>query len=138
MDRSLGDRQVPGLLRAAGMVVHPMIEVYGPAVAERLRDETWIHDATLRGWVLLHKDTAIARLTGGQPGARLAAIIAAKARSFCVMSASLSAHEQVARILRDRSQIERLVIEEPGPYLYGIYAHGLQRVWPRLERGAGG
>jgi hypothetical protein len=33
-----------------------MIEVYGPAAAERLRDETWIHDATLRGWVLLHND----------------------------------------------------------------------------------
>lgn len=48
-----------------------------------------------------------------------------------MMSASLTASQQVQRILRERAEMERLAIGKPGPHVYGIYAHGLQRIWPR-------
>ncbi len=113
------------------MIVHPMIEVYGQRIAETLADEIWIREAAAQGWALLHKDTAIARRTQGRPGPRLAALIEAQARSFCIMSAELTAAQQVERILRDRARIERLASVRVGPFVYGIYAHGLARIWPR-------
>ncbi|MGH7746728.1 MAG: hypothetical protein ACREQ5_18530 [Candidatus Dormibacteria bacterium] len=130
VDRSLGDKILPALLRQAGMVVHPMAEVYGRRVAQTLADEVWIREATANGWALLHKDTAIARRTQGRPGPLLAALIEAGARAFCMMSADLSAQRQVERILRHRARIEQLARETPGPYVFGLYAHGLARIWP--------
>lgn len=42
LDRSLGRRQVPELLRAAGLRLHTLAEVYGIPVDETVADVDWL------------------------------------------------------------------------------------------------
>jgi len=58
VDRSLGRRLVPDALRAAGVVVHAMADVYGERIGQGLDDEEWIADAGRNGWVVLMKDAS--------------------------------------------------------------------------------
>jgi PIN like domain len=58
-DRSLGSKIVPAALRAEGLIVHTLSEVYPDR--EDVDDDIWIPEATENGWVLLTKDKAIRR-----------------------------------------------------------------------------
>lgn len=55
VDRSLGKSIVEGL-RAVGLIVHSMAEIYGERQAQMLEDEVWLQDAGVNGWVVLTKD----------------------------------------------------------------------------------
>ncbi len=50
IDRSLGRRQVPDLLRAAGLRLHTLAEVYGVPADEKVTDVEWLALAGARGW----------------------------------------------------------------------------------------
>lgn len=66
----------------------------------------------------------------GQPSKELAALVAAEAVVFCIMSANLSAADQVERFLRHWRRIENIVNARHGPLVYGLYHHGLHEIWP--------
>jgi aryl-alcohol dehydrogenase-like predicted oxidoreductase len=123
VDRSLGRSIVDGL-RAAGLTVHSMADVYGEGRAQRLPDEVWLRDAGKRSWVVLTKDDAIRR----RPAERDAMIDAA-ARVFCLTTAKLRGVEQTERFVHNRHRIIRQA-RKPGPYIYGVYEKGLKRLWP--------
>jgi hypothetical protein len=123
VDRSLGKSIVEGL-RATGLTVHSMADVYGDARAQRLRDEVWLRDAGKNGWVVLTKDDAIRR----RPTERDAMIDAA-VRVFCLTTAQLRGADQTERLVRNRHRILRQA-RKPGPYIYGVYDRGLKRLWP--------
>jgi hypothetical protein len=53
IDRSLGRKTVPEALRAHGLVVHTMADVYGERIGQGLKDEVWLRDVGERGWVVL-------------------------------------------------------------------------------------
>lgn len=55
VDRSLGSRQVPAALRAAGHEVVAHDEVFGPDEG----DEVWLRRAGEEGWIVLIKDDRI-------------------------------------------------------------------------------
>jgi aryl-alcohol dehydrogenase-like predicted oxidoreductase len=101
VDRSLGRSIVDGL-RAAGLTVHSMADVYGEGRAQRLPDEVWLRDAGKRSWVVLTKDDAIRR----RPAERDAMIDAA-ARVFCLTTAKLRGVEQTERFVHNRHRIIR-------------------------------
>lgn len=123
VDRSLGKSIVEGL-RAAGLIVHSMADIYGEEAAQLLLDEVWLRDAGTNDWVVLTKDDAIRR----RPAER-DALIEAKARVFCLTSAQLRGAEQLERFLLNRGRILRRA-RKPGPYIYGVYGSGLRRLWP--------
>ena len=123
VDRSLGKSIVAGL-RAAGLVVRSMADVYGEKAAQRLPDEVWLRDAGQNDWVVLTKDDAIRR----RPAER-DALAEAKVRVFCLTTAQLRGSEQVERFLVNRNRILRQA-RKPGPYIYGVYESGLRRLWP--------
>jgi PIN like domain len=123
VDRSLGRSIVDGL-RAAGLTVHSMADVYGEDRAQRLPDEVWLRDAGKRRWVVLTKDDAIRR----RPAERDAMIDAA-ARVFCLTTAKLRGVQQTERFVHNRHRIIRQA-RKPGPYIYGVYEKGLKRLWP--------
>jgi hypothetical protein len=123
VDRSLGKSIVEGL-RATGLTVHSMADVYGDARAQCLRDEVWLRDAGENGWIVLTKDDAIRR----RPAERDAMIDAA-VRVFCLTTAQLRGAEQTQRFVRNRHRILRQA-RKPGPYIYGVYDRGLKRLWP--------
>ena len=125
IDRSLGRHAVPSALRTAGAIVHAMAEVYGEQVGQGLADEDWLSDVGERGWVVLLKDTKIRY----RP-AELGAITTHGIRAFCLTNANLRAADQAERLVANLPQITR-VAEESGPYIYGVYADGVRRLWPK-------
>lgn len=123
IDRSLG-KSIAGGLRAAGLTVHTMAEVYGEKQAQALHDEVWLKDAGKNGWVVLTKDDAIRR----RPAER-DALIDAEVRVFCLTTAQLRGDEQTARFVDNRHRILRQA-QQPGPYIYGVYKQQIKRLWP--------
>jgi hypothetical protein len=125
IDRSLGRHVVPDALREAGAIVHVMADVYGERIGRGLADEEWLHDAGVRGWVVLMKDAKIRY----RP-AELGVIIDHGLRAFCLTNANLRGAAMAARLLANLPRILR-VAQEPGPYVYGVYASSVRRLWPR-------
>jgi hypothetical protein len=124
IDRSLGRHQVPQALRKAGLTVHTMAEVYGEQAGQRLKDEFWLEGIGRRGWIVLMKDDAIRR----RPAER-EALIASAVRAFCLTNAQLRGAEQAERLVTNRHRILAQA-RQPGPYIYGVYADRIARLWP--------
>jgi len=123
VDRSLGKSIVEGL-RAVGLTVHSMADIYGEKQAQRLADETWLRDAGKNDWVVLTKDDAIRRRPAERDALNDAAV-----RVFCLTTAKLRGSEQTERFAENRHRILRQA-KKPGPYIYGVYRDGLRRLWP--------
>lgn len=123
VDRSLG-KSIVEALRAEGLTVYSMAEVYGEEEAQRLADEVWLRDAGENDWVVLTKDDAIRR----RPAER-DALMEAAVRAFCLTTARLRGSEQVERFVLNRHRILQQA-RKPGPYTYGVYESGLKRLWP--------
>src|ERR1700761_3033300 len=100
IDRSLGRRIVPDALRAAGVTVHTMADVYGEEIGQGLRDETWLLDAGRRGWGVLMKDDAIRR----RPAER-EALVEGGVRAFCLTNAQLRGEDQARRFVDNLDRI---------------------------------
>jgi hypothetical protein len=123
VDRSLGKSIVLGL-RTVGLHIYSMADIYGERRAQRLSDAEWLNDAGANGWVVLTKDRAIRR----RPSER-DALMGAGVRVFCLTSADLRGAEQLERL---EGNLERIIhlAEQPGPYIYGVYASEVRRLWP--------
>lgn len=123
VDRSLGKSIVAGL-RAAGLQVLSMADVYGEKAAQLLADEVWLRDAGENDWVVLTKDDAIRR----RPAER-DALTETEVRVFCLTNRNMRAAAQTERFLANRHRIVRQA-HKTGPYIYGVYEAGLRRIWP--------
>jgi hypothetical protein len=123
VDRSLGKSIVAGL-RAAGLQVLSMADVYGEKAAQLLADEVWLRDAGENDWVVLTKDDAIRR----RPAER-DALTEAEVRVFCLTNRNMRAAAQTERFVANRHRIVRQA-RKSGPYIYGVYQTGLRRLWP--------
>lgn len=124
IDRSLGRHVVPQALRDTGATVHTMADVYGERVGQGLSDGEWLRDAGEHGWVVLMKDAKIRH----RP-AELAAVRESGVRAFCLTNANLRGAEQAARLAANLDRILRAAAV-PGPYIYGVYADAIRRLWP--------
>ncbi len=125
VDRSLGRKVVPEALRAAGAIVHTMADVYGERVGQGLRDEEWLRDVGQRGWIVLMKDAKIRH----RP-TEFEALLANNVRAFCLTNANLRGVDQAQRLVANLTRITSTA-KIPGPYIYGVYADGLRRLWPK-------
>jgi hypothetical protein len=123
VDRSLGKSIVEGL-RATGLTVHSMADVYGEKRAQLLADEVWLRDAGKKDWIVLTKDDAIRR----RPAER-DALTEAAVRVFCLTNRNMRGAEQTARFVMNRHRILRQA-RKAGPYIYGVYEKSLRRLWP--------
>lgn len=120
VDRSLGRRRVPDALRAAGLTVHTMAEVYGERVGQGLEDVEWLSDAGRRGWIVLTKDDRIRR----RP-AEVAAVDEYAIRMFCLTNAGLTGVLQAERFVRNVDAMLKRA-DVPGPWIYGVYESGVR------------
>jgi hypothetical protein len=123
VDRSLGKSIVVGL-RAVGLQVRSMAGVYGEEAAQLLADEIWLRDAGENDWIVLTKDDAIRRRPAERDSLTEAAV-----RVFCLTNRNMRAAAQTERFITNRHRILRQA-RKPGPYIYGVYAAGLRRLWP--------
>jgi hypothetical protein len=127
LDRGLGRRIVANALRAEGMTVHVMEDVFGGDDPEWRLDEVWIPEVTRRGWVILMKDDKVRM----KPRER-DALVGSGARVFCVTNAQLTGDQMAERLVVNLERIVRRS-ETPGPYIYGVYRDGLRKLFPREE-----
>jgi hypothetical protein len=122
LDRSLGRRQVPDLLRASGLRLRTLAEVYGVPADEAVEDVEWLARAGDEGWPVLMKDDRIRY----RPAER-AAVVSHRVQAFCVTSGNLRAAVMAERFIAVADGILR-ACDEAGPFVYTVSATGLRRV----------
>lgn len=101
-----------------------MAERY-PEIEEFVEDETWIREVTDDGLVILMKDNQIRRKPREQQ-----AVLQSGARAFVVTNAGLRGDEVAALFVQNRHRIVQRA-RRPGPYIYGVYATSLEKLFPR-------
>lgn len=114
--------QVPALLRAAGLRVRTLAEVYGMPADENVTDVDWLELAGRSGWPVLMKDERIRY----RP-AEKEAVIAFKVQAFCLTSGNLRAATMAEQFLVVTGRIA-IACQEPGPFLFAVSGKGLRRV----------
>jgi hypothetical protein len=122
LDRSLGRRQVPDLLRAAGLRLRTLSEVYGIPADEDVADVDWLELAGARGWAALMKDERI-RYRPAERGA----LVSHRVRAFCLTGGNLRAHQMAELFLVSIVEIAA-ACRDPGPFLYAVSSRGLRRL----------
>ena len=122
LDRSLGRRQVPDLLRASGLQLQTLSEVYGIPADEDVSDVTWLELAGSHGWPVLMKDERIR-----YRAAERDALVAHGVKAFCLTSGNLRAAGMAEQFLAAMDQIVD-ACALPGPFLYAVSGSGLRRL----------
>ena len=122
LDRSLGRRQVPALLREAGLRLHTLAEVYGVPADQDVIDTAWLQLAGERRWPVLMKDERIPYRS-----AERAALVAHQVQAFCLTGGNLRGAEMAEQYLAVINDLAR-ACEAPGPFLYAVSARGVRRL----------
>lgn len=122
VDRSLGRRQVPELLRADGWELVTLAEHYGIPADEGVADVDWLRLAGEQGWPVLMKDEQIRY----RPAER-AALLKHGVRAFCLTSGNLTGRQMGDLFRRHRTAIWEHA-EAPGATLFLISRTALRQV----------
>lgn len=115
IDRDAWSRRLDELLRAADIPFVAHRELFAPDA----RDEDWIAEVGLRGWVIVTRDQNIRR----RPN-ELAAVRQAKVHLFALTSGNLSASETATVIAEAWPAIQRAVLTTPAPALWSVTRGG--------------
>lgn len=102
IDRSLGRRQVPNLLRDDGWDLVTLSEHYGIPHDETVQDVEWLRLAGEHAWPVLMKDERIRY----RPAER-AALLTYGVRAFCLTSGNLTARQMAEMFIVHRDAIWR-------------------------------
>jgi hypothetical protein len=122
LDRSLGRVQVPRILRAAGLRIYTLAEVYGVPADEEVADVDWLEYAGRQGWAAFMKDERIRY----RPAER-AVVVAHDVQAFFLTNGNLRAADMAARYLAVIDQIAA-ACGTPGPFLYAVARGTIRRV----------
>jgi len=122
LDRSLGRKQVPQVLRSHGLTLTTLSEHYGIPQDQTITDETWLAEVGQRGWVVLMKDKMVRR-----NAPELAAVKAYEVRCFCLARQDLLAQEMAERFLRNLDAMTQ-ACSAPGPFIYAVHADHLVKL----------
>jgi PIN like domain len=125
VDRSLGRRVVPEVLRARGFTVQTMADVYPDGEDERVIDARWIADADEARWVALTKDERIFRNPEEQE-----ALVRSQLRVFAITNQHLTGPEMADRLVVNINRIVQRS-RKRGPFVDVVYREKVERRWPR-------
>ena len=128
VDRTHGLRFVEQL-RAAGLEVTTMADIWGDAAGER-SDVDWIRWAGARRRLALTADDSIHLLR-----AKRDAILTVRLQIACFPHGNLTVAERARRVLTLHPAIQRLVTERPGPWLAVLYDDRVTLTWPSSNTG---
>ena len=122
LDRSLGRRQVPTLLRAEGLRLVTLSEHYGVPRDEGVLDVEWLELAGEREWIVLLKDERIRY----RPAER-EALVKHRVRAFCLTGGNLRSQEMAELFLGSLATMVT-ACAVPGPFLYAVSRQGFRRL----------
>lgn len=126
VDRSLGRYLLPARLRAAGLDVVCLADIW-PAREQRLPDDSWLRRCAHEGWAALSSDDALLRDDGRET-------VAACGAQVFHLKASLTAAQQADLVLTRLNSITRHFHETPPPFLARVRQDGVRIVWPQPGR----
>jgi hypothetical protein len=129
VDRSLGLRIVPEALRALGLTVHTMAEVYPGGEDEGVADDRWISEVDASGWVALTKDERIFRNSSEQE-----ALVRSGLRVFAIANQHLTGPEMATYCTININRIVQRA-RKRGPFVDVVYRDSVERRWPRSTGG---
>lgn len=122
VDRSLGRRTVPELLRADCWDLATLAEHYGIPADEVVADVDWLRLAGQHSWPVLMKDERIRY----RPAER-AALLEHGVRAFCLTSGNLTGHQMAEHLIAHRSAIWDNAAG-PGAALFAVSRTALRQV----------
>lgn len=102
LDRNLGTRVVPGILREAGWSIHTLADIYGENQGQSLADEDWLQYAGTNGLAVLTNDKHIRRHRVEKD-----ALVAHGVIAFTLSSGNLTGVQQAETFLRHEPKIFR-------------------------------
>ena len=108
-------------MRAAGLRLCTLAEVFGIPADETIEDVEWLELAGARGWPVLMKDARIRYRTAERD-----ALLAYRVRAFCLISGNVRAAEMAELFVGVIDDIA-LACREPGPFLFTISRAGLAK-----------
>jgi len=122
LDRNLGTKIVPGLLRDAGWSVVTLADIYGEQAGQLTRDETWLAYAGEQGLAVLMLDKRIR-----YNPLEHQALVASRVNAFCLTSGSLTGQAQAEQFLAHERAIMRATAVQ-GPSLHMISRSGMRAI----------
>ena len=123
LDRSLGRKKVPGLLRAGGLRLVTLAEHYGIPADETVSDEAWLEFVGTRGWVALMKDDRIRYITAERQALQEHQVMA-----FVLTNANLPAADMAARFVAHVDTMAEICRTRRGPFLFAVHARRVVEV----------
>lgn len=122
LDRGLGSRVVPEMLRTAGWLITTMDERYGVAESQAVPDIEWLTTASEREEVILCKDLAIAK----NP-LEADTVYRVSARVFGLSNAQLTGTQSGNMFLHHEEALVMMALRAAGPYVVSVSVDGLHR-----------
>jgi hypothetical protein len=122
LDRSLGGKQVPSRLRAEGLRLLTLTEVYGRPRDEEILDVEWLELAGRNGWAVLMKDDRIRYREIERH-----ALITHNVRAFCLSGGNLRAADMAVQFMQVLDKMAAACLAPP-PCLYVVSASGMRKV----------
>jgi PIN like domain len=123
LDRSLGRKKVPELLRAEGIRLVTLAEHYGIPEDEAVADTEWLQLCGERGWLAVMKDDRIRYV-----GAERQALFDFQVMAAVITNANLPADEMAARILRALISLAQICSERDRPFLYALHQSRIEDI----------
>ena len=123
LDRSLGRKKVPELLRAEGIRLITLAEHYGIPHDETVADTEWLQLCGERGWLAVMKDDRIRYV-----GAERQALFDFRVMAAVITNANLSALDMATRIFRALTDLPQLVNDRERPFLYALHQNRIEDI----------
>ncbi len=123
LDRSLGRKKVPELLRAEGIRLITLAEHFGIPEDETIADAEWLKLCGERSWLAVMKDDRIRYV-----GVERQALFDFQVMAAVITNANLSAADMAARIIRALSDLAQLCVNRDRPFLYALHQNRIEDI----------
>lgn len=121
-DENLGQRVVPGALRAVGEEVRVYAELFSPG----LHDREWLRVAGEKGWVILGNDSHIRYRRN-----EMQVLLSLGARTFVLVSSNLPGAKIGAIFIKALPRIKKLCARQSAPFIAHVHKDGTVRLMHR-------
>ena len=104
------------------------VEIHDDHFPQDAKDEDWLPGVGKRGWIVLTKDSRIAKRTSER-----LAVANANIRMFVLASQSLPGRDMIEVFLKAFMKMQAFARENPSPFIAKVYKSGEVSEWKNHE-----
>ena len=123
LDRSLGRKKVPELLRAEGIRLIILAEHYDIPTDETIAHTEWLQLCGERSWLAIMKDDRIRYV-----GAERQGLLDFQVMAAVITNANLPAAEMATRIIGALSNLGQICNDRDRPFLYALHQNRIEDI----------